>query len=92
MTINKTILISGITGQDGVFLSSKLIKKFNEVGIVRPGITNSKIQKFLLNSNINKATKINLEEVNLLNQNDTNVKIQNFFSLLPVQFLKVMQI
>ena len=78
MTINKTILISGITGQDGVFLSSKLIKKFNVVGIVRPGITNSKIQKFLLNSNINKATKINLEEVNLLNQNDTNDIIKKY--------------
>ena len=78
MTINKTILISGITGQDGIFLSSKLIKKFNIVGIVRPEITNSKIQKFLSNSNIHKAAKINLEEVNLLDKNHINDIIQNY--------------
>ena len=58
----KNVLITGITGQDGIFLTSEIIKKYNNTNIV--GISRSKDNNLFykrlksLNTDIEKNLKI----------------------------------
>ena len=67
----KNVLITGITGQDGIFLTSEIIKKYTNTNII--GISRSKDNNLFykrlksLNTNIEKNLKIiqiNLEDKN----------------------------
>ena len=73
------ILITGITGQDGIFLSSNLIEKYGDVEII--GTTRSKATSQFFNnykqiSNEDKLKRINLIEIDLTNREYVNKLIQ----------------
>ena len=73
------ILITGITGQDGIFLSSNLIENYGDVEII--GTTRSKtssqfFNNFLQISNEKKLKSINLIEIDLTNIEQVNKLIQ----------------
>ena len=74
------VLITGISGQDGLFLTSKLIKTYNDVEII--GISRNSKKNFLknlslLNNNFDEA-KIKILNIDLLSFNDVLQLVKNF--------------
>lgn len=69
----KTILITGITGQDGLFLTKKYLEEFSESKII--GVTRNTKNKLFFNRlnklNIKKYDNISLFEVDLTDKNST---------------------
>jgi len=75
------ILITGITGQDGIFLSSNLIENYEDVQII--GTTRSKLSSqfsnnFLRISNKKNLKSIKLIEIDLTNKQQVNGLIQDY--------------
>ena len=72
----KKILITGITGQDGLFLTSKILKSEDKIEII--GISRNKnLKSFFENLkklNISKLENIRIENVNLIDE----VAVQQF--------------
>ena len=83
----KKVLVTGITGQDGIFLTNILLQKHKEIeiiGVSRNAKNNKSFFKNLnkVNNQIHNLESISLVDLNLLDLNDTSNFIQQIFFLL----------
>tara|TARA_B100001564_G_scaffold359973_1_gene384286 strand:+ start:15341 stop:16309 length:969 start_codon:yes stop_codon:yes gene_type:complete len=77
----KKVLVTGITGQDGIFLTNILLQKHKEIeiiGVSRNAKNNKSFFKNLnkVNNQIHNLESISLVDLNLLDLNDTSNFIQ----------------
>ena len=80
----KKVLVTGITGQDGIFLTNILLQKHKEIeiiGVSRNAKNNKSFFKNLnkVNNQIHNLESISLVDLNLLDLNDTSNFIQQIF-------------
>lgn len=75
----KNILITGITGQDGIFLTSKLLRNKNNniIGFSRSKNTNL-FQKKLSSLGVDSFKNLKIINTDLLNEKELNIIFQNY--------------
>jgi len=81
LLVMKNILISGISGQDGIFLTSKILseeKEINIIGISRQNKNHVYEKLHYLNIDESMFGKVNVLNINLENFNEINHLIQDF--------------
>ena len=80
------VLITGISGQDGIFLTNKLLESHNNVEIYGTSRDYNE-KKFLANlesvSKIKNFSKINVQNIDLLNSNS----VENMMNEIKPDFL-----
>lgn len=74
------VLITGITGQDGIFLTHLLLKNYNKINIV--GTTrsslNSRFYKQIQIKEISKNQSLEIKQIDLMNYNEVSEFVKNF--------------
>lgn len=81
----KNILITGITGQDGIFLTSEILKNQNEYNIY--GITRNPNSKSFF-TNLNSISKLDKDKIKLLSLDLTDFdKVNKFIQDIKPKFV-----